>query len=76
MAEKASVVPGIDGSTEESTTKTRVQPNGRPRTSLSKARVGVILLSFALFWVVARELACAVLLARQHAGPRRAFGVA
>jgi hypothetical protein len=31
-----------------------------------KARAGVILLSIALFWVVARESACAILLARQR----------
>jgi len=32
----ARVVPGIDGSTEESTTKIFDQPNGRPSVSLDR----------------------------------------
>ena len=41
IVEKASVVPGIDGSTDESTTKTLDQPNGLPSRSLSSSVFGV-----------------------------------
>jgi hypothetical protein len=40
MVAKAKVVPGIDGSTYESTMKTRDQPNGRPSTSESNGPDG------------------------------------
>src|SRR5262249_52454945 len=40
MVENASVVPGMDGRTEESTTKIFDHPKGRPRRSLSSGPAG------------------------------------